>query len=98
MIFHPEALPKTSPLPAQTLEQLQRLEAQLRERDEKLSVLLADKTALDAELTRLRAEVAAAKKANAVTPRHARLLRGRDTGHLHRPPAQGSGLAARSAA
>jgi len=34
----------------------------LRERDEKLSALLADKTALDAELTRLRAEVAEARK------------------------------------
>jgi type I site-specific restriction endonuclease len=40
------------------------LETQLRERDEKLSSLLADKTALDDELTRLRVEVAEAKKAN----------------------------------
>src|ERR1019366_4350015 len=44
--------------------QLQRLETELRERDEKLSSLLADKTALDAELTRLRGEVAEAKKTN----------------------------------
>ena len=36
----------------------------MRERDEKLSSLLADKTALDAELTRLRVEVAQAKQAN----------------------------------
>ena len=64
LAFNPAALPKTTPLPKQTVEQLQRLEAQLRERDEKLSTLLADKTNLDAELTRLRAEVAAAKKAN----------------------------------
>ena len=48
----------------QTLDQLQGLETQLRERDEKLSSLLADKETLDAELTRLRAEVAAAKMAN----------------------------------
>ncbi len=40
----------------------------MRERDEKLSALLADKTALDEELKRLRAEVAAAKKANAAQP------------------------------
>ena len=44
------------------------LEAQLRERDEKLAALLADKTALDEELKRLRAEVAAAKKAAAAQP------------------------------
>jgi type I restriction enzyme R subunit len=36
----------------------------LHERDEKLSSMLADKTNLDAELVRLRAEIAAAKKAN----------------------------------
>ena len=50
--------------PTQSQEQLQRLETQLRERDEKLSALLADKSALDAELTHLRAEVAQAKLAN----------------------------------
>jgi type I restriction enzyme R subunit len=49
-------------------EQLQRLETQLRERDEKLSVLLTDKSGLDAELTRLRAEIAAVKKANTTEP------------------------------
>jgi type I restriction enzyme R subunit len=64
LTFRPDALPKTTPLPKQTVEQLQRLETQLRERDEKLSTLLADKNALDAELARLRAEVAAAKIAN----------------------------------
>ena len=64
VVFNVEALPKTTPLPKQTVEQLQRLETQLRERDEKLSALLADKASLDAELTRLRAEVAEAKKAN----------------------------------
>ena len=44
---------------------MQKLERSLRERDEKLSALLADKSALDDELTRLRAEVAEAKKAAA---------------------------------
>jgi type I restriction enzyme R subunit len=63
LTFDPNALPKTT-LPKQTIEQLQRLETQLQERDEKLSSLLADKTTLDAELTRLRVEIAAAKKAN----------------------------------
>ena len=47
---------------------MQALEAQLRERDEKLSAVLADKDALDAELKRLRAEIAEVKKATAATP------------------------------
>ncbi len=55
-------------VPQQTLDQLQTLEAQLAERDEKLTTLLGAKVALDAELARLRDEVAAAKKANAATP------------------------------
>ncbi|MHC5719602.1 MAG: DUF4145 domain-containing protein, partial [Nostoc sp.] len=58
LTFKPEALPKTAPVPKQTIEQLQKLETQLRERDEKLSTLLADKNALDEELKRLRAEIA----------------------------------------
>jgi type I restriction enzyme R subunit len=62
--FDANALPRTTALPKQTIEQLQRLETQLREKDERLSVLLADKTTLDAELVRLRVEIAEAKKAN----------------------------------
>jgi type I restriction enzyme R subunit len=64
VVFNVAALPASTPLPKKTVEQLQRLEGQLRERDEKLSTLLADKTSLDAEIIRLRAEVAAAKIAN----------------------------------
>ncbi|HVY70832.1 MAG TPA: DEAD/DEAH box helicase family protein, partial [Verrucomicrobiae bacterium] len=64
LVFDANALPKAAPLPKQTAEQLQRLETELRERDEKLSVLLADKSSLDAELIRLRAAVAEAKQAN----------------------------------
>ncbi|MHC5729068.1 MAG: DEAD/DEAH box helicase family protein, partial [Nostoc sp.] len=59
----------------QTIEQLQKLETQLRDafgglrqRDEKLSTLLADKNALDEELKRLRAEIAKAKKASTSQP------------------------------
>ena len=55
-------------VPPQTLDQLQKLEAQLAERDERLSTLLGTNVALDAELARLREEVAAAKRANAATP------------------------------
>ena len=68
LVFDTIALPKFAPLPKQTVEQLQKLEGGLRERDEKLSALLADKTALDAELTRLRAEVAEARKIATAQP------------------------------
>ena len=68
LAFDANALPKTAPLPKQAIEQLGKLEAGLRERDEKLSALLADKSALDEELKRLRAEVAEAKKASAAQP------------------------------
>ncbi len=63
LTFAAAALPTAAPLPPQTLAQLQALEQSLHERDEKLIALLADKANLDDELKRLRAEVAAAKKA-----------------------------------
>jgi type I restriction enzyme R subunit len=65
LTFDVGALPTPGAAPQQSAEQLQRLEASLRERDEKLAALLSDKSALDEELKRLRAEVAAAKKAAA---------------------------------
>lgn len=68
LTFDPAKLPKPGPSPRQTAEQLRQLEAQLRERDEKLAVVLADRTAVDEELKRLRAEVAEAKKAAAAQP------------------------------
>jgi type I restriction enzyme R subunit len=66
--FDPNALPKGTPVPKQTIDQLRQLENALRERDEKLAALLVDKTALDDELKRLRAEIAAAKKENVAQP------------------------------
>jgi type I restriction enzyme R subunit len=68
LAFNPAGLPKATPAPRQTAEQLQQLEAALRERDEKLAALLADKSTLDEELKRLRAEVAAAKQAATAQP------------------------------
>lgn len=68
LAFDPGALPRPVHAATQTAEQLQELEARLRERDENLAVLLADKTALDEELKRLRAEVAKAKQAAATQP------------------------------
>lgn len=67
LAFAPELLPKTA-VPKKTLEQLQRLETELRERDEKLSVLLADKANLDAELQKLRAEIASIRAASVALP------------------------------
>ena len=68
LVFNADLLPKGTPVSPQTQEQLQRMETQLRERDEKLAELLAGKTALDEELQRLRAEIAATKKANTQQP------------------------------
>jgi type I restriction enzyme R subunit len=68
LMFDALLLPKTSPVPPQTLAQLQQLESQLAEKDTKLAELLTGKAALDAELERLRAEIAAIKKQNAETP------------------------------
>ena len=68
LTFDPTALPRPAAAPQQTAEQLRTLEEELRERDEKLATLLADKGALDEELKRLRSEVAEAKKAAAAQP------------------------------
>lgn len=68
LTFDPALLPKTTPIPRQTLEQLQKLGSELREKDEKLSRLLADKDSLDEELKRLRAEVAEARRAVTAQP------------------------------
>ena len=65
LAFNPAVLPEPHRAAKQTAEQLKALEAGLRERDESLTALLADKTTLDDELKRLRAEVAKAKKAAA---------------------------------
>ena len=68
LAFTASALPKATPGRAQTAEQLKQLEARLREREEKLAALLADKSTLDGEVERLRAEVTAAKQAAAAQP------------------------------
>ncbi|MFH0796966.1 MAG: DEAD/DEAH box helicase family protein [Candidatus Omnitrophota bacterium] len=68
LVFDANLLPKISPIPPQTLTQLQTLAAQLAEKDTRLSILLSDKAALNEELKRLREEVAKTKAANAVYP------------------------------
>jgi len=61
----PAAAPAT---PAQSIDQLQKLEAQLKASDDKLAALLSTNAALDDELKQLREQVAAAKKANSAQP------------------------------
>jgi type I restriction enzyme R subunit len=68
LAFDEAALPKAAPITKQTLDQLQKLEAGLRDRDDQLVAARAGNAALDEELKRLRAEVAAAKKASAAQP------------------------------
>jgi type I restriction enzyme R subunit len=68
--FQPDQLPKppASSAAVQTAEQLKKLGEQLREKDTKLSEVLAQHAALNSELKKLRDEVAAAKKANSAVP------------------------------
>lgn len=68
--FRTELLPNPSASPAvgATAEQLKQLGEQLREKDDKLSKVLTSHAALDAELQKLREEVATAKKANSAVP------------------------------
>ena len=68
LTFDPALIPRTAPLSKQTVEQLRALESSLREKDEKLSTVLADRQALDEELQRLRAEIAEVKRTNAAQP------------------------------
>jgi type I restriction enzyme R subunit len=68
LTFDDALLPKTSPVPPQTQKKLEELAATLAAQSENLSALLKDKTALDEEIKRLRAEVAAAKAANEAAP------------------------------
>ncbi len=64
LAFNPADLPRTSPVPPQTAQQLQRLETDLEATRERLTEILGKKAGLDEELKRLRAEIAAVKKAN----------------------------------
>ena len=66
--FAPALLPAAAGTAPQSAEQLQKLEASLKERDDKLAEALKEQAALSDELKKLQAEVAAAKKANAAEP------------------------------
>lgn len=60
--------PVTAAPQTKTLEQIKHLNDELHAKDERLSVLLADKAALDEALQKLRDEFAKAKKANTAQP------------------------------
>jgi type I restriction enzyme R subunit len=68
LVFLPMLLPTTSPVPPQTKAKLKELEESLSSRDAQLAELIAGSAALDAELQRLRAEVAEAKRRNEAVP------------------------------
>lgn len=67
-VFAPDLLPKQATAQPQSMEALQKLEAELKARDEKLSELLTHKAALSAELAQLREQITAAKQTNAAQP------------------------------
>ncbi len=68
LAFKTDGLVSAQGVAPQSLDQLQKLNAQLAEKDQKLSEVLSSRAALDAELAQLRAEVAAAKVSNAQVP------------------------------
>ena len=61
-------LPVSSDAAPQSAEQLQKLEATLKEKDDKLAQALKEQAALSDEVKKLQSEVAAAKKANSAEP------------------------------
>lgn len=64
LTFESTAIPAASAPSPQPVAQLRELETRLKTQDTQLTELMEGKSSLDAELVRLRAEVAAAKKAN----------------------------------
>jgi type I restriction enzyme R subunit len=68
LVFDASALPKSVPEVKQSQDQLLKLEAELRAKDEKLGEVLAGQASLTEVIKRLQAEVAAAKKQNAAQP------------------------------
>ncbi len=66
--FDPHQLPKTSPVPPQTLAQLQQLADQLAAKDAQLAQANAANTTLQAELAALQAAIAQTKAANTTQP------------------------------
>ncbi|HXI13236.1 MAG TPA: DEAD/DEAH box helicase family protein [Thermoanaerobaculia bacterium] len=68
LTFDPALLSRDAGAAPKTAAQIQKLEADLSARDEKLFELIADRQNIDAELKRLREEIAAVKAANSARP------------------------------
>lgn len=66
--FDSALLPSAQTKAPQSPEQLQKLESELRAKDEQLASVLADRDALDQELESLRKQIEATKRANAAQP------------------------------
>jgi type I restriction enzyme R subunit len=66
--FNPDQLPKTSPVPPQTIAQLQTLEKQLAAKDAQLAESQSRLSEVEAKLQQLRQEIAQAKATNAAQP------------------------------
>jgi type I restriction enzyme R subunit len=95
-VFDPDLLSHAA-VPPQTAEQLERLGAQLRERDQRLAELFTARATLDEELQRLRAEVAAAREANAARPDDHDYREAETRDYFIDPAAARGGLGARPA-
>jgi len=90
--FKSELLPKpAAPSTTQSAEQLKKLGEQLRERDTKLSEVLARHAALDAELQKLRVKWPPPRRPTVPFPIPT-TTRGADSQSLHRPAAARGGL------
>jgi type I restriction enzyme R subunit len=66
--FNPDHLPKTSPVPTQTIAQLQAQAQQLAAKDAELAASKSRLDEVEAELTQLREQIAQAKAANTAQP------------------------------
>ena len=66
--FDPNQLPKTSPVPPQTVAQMQALADQLATKDHQLAQAQAENTTLQAQIEALQGAIAQAKAANATQP------------------------------
>ena len=68
LTFDPARLPQTDPVPRQTAEQIQKLDHELKARDEKIVQLGTARAAADEELAKLRTEIAEIKARNTAQP------------------------------
>src|SRR5579884_4069526 len=68
LTFDAARLPQSSPAPSQTLDQIRKLDEQLKARDEKIVELGTAGAAAGEEIARLRAEIAEIKARNAAQP------------------------------